>query len=192
MIRLRSLSAGAKLLRPGCLRKEKLCHPQADRQYRVPQLWGAVRHLRCLSSRTRSLIACWRTRSERYPDLTTHIALALVHQRFSTNTFPDLDLGFHLPHDRPQRRSPPCAVTHQLDGRRKRPWPAILGADLDKIWPLIPEGQSDSACFDNALELLVAGGIPVPRHDGAGFPKPGRATTTWMSSVARSMSITPP
>ncbi len=30
-----------------------------------------------------------------------------------------------------------------------------------KIWPLIPEGQSDSACFDNALEMLVAGGYSM-------------------------------
>src|SRR5210317_859378 len=37
----------------------------------------------------------------------------------------------------------------------------ILGDDLDKIWPLIPEGQSDSACFDNALELLVMGGYSM-------------------------------
>jgi len=34
----------------------------------------------------------------------------------------------------------------------------LLGEDLDKLWPLIVEGQSDSACLDNALELLVAGG----------------------------------
>ncbi|HIF10724.1 MAG TPA: glutamate synthase subunit alpha, partial [Sneathiellales bacterium] len=37
----------------------------------------------------------------------------------------------------------------------------LLGDDLDKLWPLIPEGQSDSACFDNALELLVAGGYSL-------------------------------
>ena len=37
----------------------------------------------------------------------------------------------------------------------------ILGDDLNKIWPLIAEGQSDSASFDNALELLVAGGYPM-------------------------------
>ncbi|MBS0410695.1 MAG: glutamate synthase large subunit, partial [Proteobacteria bacterium] len=35
------------------------------------------------------------------------------------------------------------------------------GPDLDKMWPLIPHGQSDTACLDNALELLVAGGIPM-------------------------------
>ena len=34
----------------------------------------------------------------------------------------------------------------------------MLGDDLKKLWPLIPDGQSDTACFDNALELLVQGG----------------------------------
>jgi glutamate synthase (NADPH/NADH) large chain len=38
----------------------------------------------------------------------------------------------------------------------------LLGEDLEKVWPLITEGQSDSACFDNALELLVAGGYSLP------------------------------
>jgi len=37
----------------------------------------------------------------------------------------------------------------------------LFGADLEKVWPLIPEGRSDSACFDNALELLVAGGYSM-------------------------------
>jgi len=37
----------------------------------------------------------------------------------------------------------------------------LLGDDLDKLWPLIVEGQSDTACFDNALELLVAGGYSL-------------------------------
>ena len=37
----------------------------------------------------------------------------------------------------------------------------MLGPDLDKMWPLIPHGQSDTACLDNALELLVAGGYPL-------------------------------
>jgi glutamate synthase (NADPH/NADH) large chain len=36
-----------------------------------------------------------------------------------------------------------------------------LGNDLEKLWPLIVEGQSDTACFDNALELLVAGGYSL-------------------------------
>src|SRR5213596_316062 len=37
----------------------------------------------------------------------------------------------------------------------------ILGKDLDKLWPLIYDGQSDSASFDNALELLVMGGYSI-------------------------------
>jgi len=37
-----------------------------------------------------------------------------------------------------------------------------LGADLDKLWPLIGDGASDSATFDNALELLLAGGYSLP------------------------------
>ncbi|MDZ7621368.1 MAG: hypothetical protein U5O69_02705 [Candidatus Competibacteraceae bacterium] len=38
----------------------------------------------------------------------------------------------------------------------------LLGADLDKLWPLIGDGASDSATFDNALELLLAGGYSLP------------------------------
>ena len=39
----------------------------------------------------------------------------------------------------------------------------LFGDDLEKLWPLIEEGQSDTACFDNALELLVMGGYS-PAH----------------------------
>ena len=37
----------------------------------------------------------------------------------------------------------------------------LLGPDLDKMWPIIPHGQSDTACLDNALELLIAGGYSL-------------------------------
>jgi glutamate synthase (NADPH/NADH) large chain len=37
----------------------------------------------------------------------------------------------------------------------------VFGDDLDKIWPLIPHGQSDTASFDNALELLTLGGYSM-------------------------------
>ena len=89
-------------------------------------------------------------------------ALALVHQRFSTNTFPSWDLAH------PFRMIAHNGEINTLRGnvnwmaaRRHSMASEILGDDLDKIWPLIPEGQSDSACFDNALELLVAGGYPL-------------------------------
>ncbi|EGW53468.1 glutamate synthase large subunit [Candidatus Endoriftia persephonae] len=89
-------------------------------------------------------------------------ALALVHQRFSTNTFPTWDLAH------PFRMIAHNGEINTLRGnvnwmraRKHSMASGILGEDLEKIWPLIPEGQSDSACFDNALELLVAGGYSL-------------------------------
>jgi glutamate synthase (NADPH/NADH) large chain len=40
--------------------------------------------------------------------------------------------------------------------------PSCSGDDIDKLWPISYEGQSDTACFDNALELLVMGGYSLP------------------------------
>ncbi len=89
-------------------------------------------------------------------------ALALVHQRFSTNTFPTWNLA------QPFRMIAHNGEINTLRGnvnwmaaRRDSMASDILGDDLDKVWPLIPEGQSDSACFDNALELLVQGGYSM-------------------------------
>jgi len=89
-------------------------------------------------------------------------ALALVHQRFSTNTFPTWDLA------QPFRMICHNGEINTLRGnvnwmaaRRHTMKSEVLGDDLNHIWPLIPEGQSDSACFDNALELLVMGGYSL-------------------------------
>ncbi len=89
-------------------------------------------------------------------------ALALVHQRFSTNTFPTWDLAH------PFRMIAHNGEINTLRGnvnwmaaRRGTMASTLLGDDLQKIWPLILEGQSDSASFDNALELLVAGGYSL-------------------------------
>ncbi|MDO8925978.1 MAG: glutamate synthase-related protein [Sideroxyarcus sp.] len=90
-------------------------------------------------------------------------AFSLVHQRFSTNTFPTWDLAH------PFRMIAHNGEINTLRGNVN--WMAarhaamsskFLGKDLEKLWPLIVEGQSDSACFDNALELLVAGGYSLP------------------------------
>ena len=48
-----------------------------------------------------------------------------------------------------------------MNARRRTMESELLGADLDKMWPLIPHGQSDTACLDNALELLLAGGYSL-------------------------------
>ena len=89
-------------------------------------------------------------------------ALALVHQRFSTNTFPTWSLA------QPFRMVCHNGEINTMRGNvnwmaaRKGPMKSdVLGEDLDKIWPLTVEGQSDSACFDNALELLVMGGYSL-------------------------------
>jgi glutamate synthase (NADPH) large chain len=95
------------------------------------------------------------------PDMTS--ALALVHQRFSTNTFPAWDLAH------PFRMIAHNGEINTVQGninwmaaRHESMRSALMGEDLEKLWPLIVEGQSDSAAFDNALELLVAGGYSLP------------------------------
>ncbi len=91
-------------------------------------------------------------------------ALAMVHQRFSTNTFPTWDLAH------PFRFVCHNGEINTLRGnfnwiraREGAIASKVLGDDLPKLFPLIYEGQSDSASFDNALELLVMGGYS-PAH----------------------------
>ena len=95
-------------------------------------------------------------------DETMISALALVHQRFSTNTFPTWDLAH------PFRFICHNGEINTLRGnfnwiraREGAIASKVLGDDLEKLWPLIYDGQSDSASFDNALELLVMGGYPL-------------------------------
>ena len=89
-------------------------------------------------------------------------ALALVHQRFSTNTFPSWKLAH------PYRMVAHNGEINTLRGNVN--WMAArqatlsspkFGDDIEKIWPVSYEGQSDTACFDNALELLVQGGYSL-------------------------------
>ncbi|HUB15516.1 MAG TPA: glutamate synthase large subunit [Acetobacteraceae bacterium] len=92
----------------------------------------------------------------------TESALALVHQRFSTNTFPSWKLAHpyrFLAHN--GEINTVRGNVNWMYARRRSMESALLGADLDKMWPLIPHGQSDTACIDNALEILVAGGYSL-------------------------------
>ncbi|MEO7402364.1 MAG: glutamate synthase-related protein, partial [Burkholderiales bacterium] len=89
-------------------------------------------------------------------------ALALVHQRFSTNTFPTWDLAH------PFRMIAHNGEINTLRGnvnwiraRQGAISSPVLEEDLVKIWPLIYDGQSDSASFDNALEMLMMGGYSI-------------------------------
>ncbi|MCA3648508.1 MAG: glutamate synthase large subunit [Methylobacterium sp.] len=89
-------------------------------------------------------------------------ALALVHQRFSTNTFPTWQLAH------PYRMVAHNGEINTLRGNLN--WMAarqasvdseLFGAEIGKLWPISYEGQSDTACFDNALEFLVRGGYSL-------------------------------
>jgi glutamate synthase (NADPH/NADH) large chain len=89
-------------------------------------------------------------------------ALALVHQRFSTNTFPEWPLAH--PYRLIAHNGEINTVKGNFNWTRAREGvmkSAVLGDDLNKLFPLIYEGQSDTACFDNALELLVMSGYPI-------------------------------
>ncbi len=100
-----------------------------------------------------------------YPDLHDEdfiSALALVHQRFSTNTFPTWSLSH------PYRMIAHNGEINTLRGNNN--WMAarqasvsspLFGDDIEKLWPISYEGQSDTACFDNALEFLVQGGYSL-------------------------------
>ena len=100
-----------------------------------------------------------------YKDLTDprfETALALVHQRFSTNTFPSWQLAH------PYRMVAHNGEINTLRGNVN--WMAarqasvdseLFGNDISKLWPISYEGQSDTACFDNALEFLVHGGYSL-------------------------------
>jgi glutamate synthase (NADPH/NADH) large chain len=89
-------------------------------------------------------------------------ALALVHQRFSTNTFPEWPLAhpFHLIAHNGEINT----VKGNVNWMRAREGvmkSAVLGNDLQKLFPLIDDVQSDTACFDDALELLRMAGYPI-------------------------------
>jgi len=100
-----------------------------------------------------------------YSDLSDPLAtsaIALVHQRFSTNTFPSWKLAHpyrYIAHN--GEINTVRGNVNWMNARRRTMESELLGADLDKMWPIIPHGQSDTACLDNALELLVAGGYSL-------------------------------
>ncbi|MGN6707233.1 MAG: glutamate synthase-related protein [Rhodanobacter sp.] len=89
-------------------------------------------------------------------------ALAMVHQRFSTNTFPAWELAH--PYRMVAHNGEINTVkgnVNWLNARTGAISSPVLGEDLAKLWPLIYPGQSDTASFDNCLELLTMAGYPL-------------------------------
>ncbi len=111
-----------------------------------------------------------------FPDLTnplTESALAIVHSRFSTNTFPSW-----------ARAHPYRTIAHNgeintlrgnvnwMSARESQLESPLFGADIDKIRPVIDQSGSDSSMLDNVLELLVAGGRELPHAVMMMVPEP--------------------
>ena len=106
-------------------------------------------------------------------------AVAVIHQRYSTNTFPSWQLA------QPFRYMAHNGEINTLRGninwmkcREHKLKSELFGDEIAKILPVLERGGSDSACLDNALELLVAGGrsiyhsmmMLIPQAWGAKYP----------------------
>src|SRR5580658_8751028 len=111
-----------------------------------------------------------------FPDLSDPrygSALALVHQRFSTNSFPSCPLAH--PYRYVAHNGEINTLTGNINWMRAREGllkSDILGDDLEKVLPVIREGGSDTATFDNVLEFLVMTGRSLPHAILMMIPEP--------------------
>ena len=111
-----------------------------------------------------------------YPDLTDpdfESALALVHQRFSTNTFPSWPLAH--PYRYVAHNGEINTLRGNINWMRAREAlcrSEAFGDDLKKVLPVTRDGLSDSATFDNVLEFLVMNGRSLPHAILMMIPEP--------------------
>ena len=90
-------------------------------------------------------------------------ALALVHQRFSTNTFPSWKLAHpfrYIAHNGEINTA--RGNINWMHARESLCKSDLFGDDLKKLFPIVIEGGSDSATFDNVMEFLHMTGRPLP------------------------------
>ncbi len=90
-------------------------------------------------------------------------AVAVLHQRYSTNTFPSWELSQpfrYLAHN--GEINTLRGNVNQMGARERQMASPLFGDDLCKLIPIIDPNGSDSACLDNALELLTLGGRTLP------------------------------
>ncbi len=100
-------------------------------------------------------------------------ALGLVHQRFSTNTFPEWPLAH--PYRYVAHNGEINTVKGNYNWMKAREGvmsSPVLGADLHKLYPISFPGQSDTATFDNCLELLTMAGYPISQAVMMMIPEP--------------------
>jgi glutamate synthase (ferredoxin) len=122
-----------------------------------------------------------------FPDLrnpSMETALALVHSRFSTNTFPSWD-----------RSHPYRYIAHNgeintlrgninwMKAREARFQSEAFGDDIDQVKPIVNPNGSDSAMFDNTLELLVLAGRSLPHAVMMMIPEPWQAHESMSDSL---------
>ena len=100
-------------------------------------------------------------------------ALGLVHQRFSTNTFPEWPLAH--PYRYVAHNGEINTVKGNYNWMKAREGvmtSPVLGPDLKKLYPISFAGQSDTATFDNCLELLTMAGYPISQAMMMMIPEP--------------------
>ena len=106
-------------------------------------------------------------------------ALGLVHQRFSTNTFPEWPLAH--PYRYVAHNGEINTVKGNYNWMKAREGvmsSPVLGADLQKLYPISFAGQSDTATFDNCLELLTMAGYPISQAVMMMIPEPWEQHST--------------
>ena len=106
-------------------------------------------------------------------------ALGLVHQRFSTNTFPEWPLAH--PYRYVAHNGEINTVKGNYNWMKAREGvmsSPVLGDDLQKLYPISFAGQSDTATFDNCLELLTMAGYPISQAVMMMIPEPWEQHTT--------------
>ena len=101
-----------------------------------------------------------------FPDLSdpdVESALALVHQRFSTNTMPEWKLAHpfrYISHN--GEINTVRGNSNWMRARESLCKSELFGDDISKLFPIVTEGGSDSAIFDNVMEFLYMSGRPLP------------------------------
>ncbi|MFZ3028414.1 glutamate synthase-related protein [Rhodoferax sp.] len=106
-------------------------------------------------------------------------ALGLVHQRFSTNTFPEWPLAH--PYRYVAHNGEINTVKGNYNWMKAREGvmsSPVLGADLQKLYPISFPTQSDTATFDNCLELLTMAGYPISQAVMMMIPEPWEQHTS--------------
>lgn len=111
-----------------------------------------------------------------YPELrddTVESAIALVHSRFSTNTFPSWDRAHpyhYLAHN--GEINTLRGNVNWMNARQNHITSELFGDDIKKVLPIINTSGSDSGMFDNCLELLVMSGRSLPHAVMMMVPEP--------------------